>query len=64
MAAEVAGVRPSDISGAMFVVCWDEDHAILQDEWVSETQHMLGINRAKLKFEFHVIDKFPAAGPQ
>ena len=56
----MAGVKSSDISGTMFVVCWDEDHVVSWDNWVSETQHMIGISGAKLKFEFHVIDRLLA----
>lgn len=60
----MTGFKATDVLGSMFVVCWGENHVILWDNWVSETQYMLGIRGVKLKFEFHVNDTLPKARPE
>ena len=47
--------QPKNIFGKMWVECWGEKHSIQWKNWVSETQHLLGIEGAKLLFEFQVI---------
>lgn len=50
------GLKPNDISGSMWVECWGEMEPIEWENWISRTQHMLGIPGARLRFEFQFDD--------